>query len=149
MTLDEKCKLVIQKGYTYNPETGFVYGKKNNVITNIDNGYVRFQLHINNKKYNIRVHQFAWYYMYNECVKEIDHINGNRSDNKINNLRSVTRNQNMWNRKTAKGYHWNKKAQKYAAQIRINNKAIHLGLYNTEEEASQAYLKAKEIYHKI
>ena len=147
MELEEKCKLAIEQGYSYNAEKGLVYGKKNKLLTSNDRGYMRLQLYVNNKVYRIRGHQFAWYWFYKECVKEIDHINGNRSDNRICNLRSVTRQQNMWNKKNAKGYYFHKAAQKYAGQIRINTKAIHLGLFNTEEEARNAYLAAKEIYH--
>lgn len=149
MTTKEKCELAIQRGYYYDEKTGLIYNCKKQPITNRDNGYIRFQLKLNKKPYNIRGHQFAWYYVNKQCVEEIDHINGIRYDNRICNLRAVTKQQNQWNRTKAKGYHWHMLTQKYAAQIRINKKAIHLGLFNTEEEAQNAYLQAKEIYHKI
>jgi hypothetical protein len=149
MTVEEKCRLAIEKGYTYNPETGLIYNKKNKIIINKYDGYSRFQLHDGNKSYNLRGHQFAWYFIYKQAVNELDHINGIRDDNRICNLRSVNRQQNNWNRVNAKGYHWHKSSNKWAAQIRLNSKAFHLGLYNTEEEARNAYLQAKEKYHKI
>jgi len=105
MTPEEKCELAIERGYTYDTETGLIYNRfKKQPITNRDNGYIRFQLRLNKKPYNIRGHQFAWYYVNKQCVEEIDHINGIRYDNRICNLRSVTHQQNHWNRTKAKGY---------------------------------------------
>ena len=85
----------------------------------------------------------------NDPKKHIDHINGNTNDNSINNLRVVNHQQNQWNRTKAKGYYFNKNIEKYQAQIYLNNKNIHLGLFNTTEDARQAYLNAKLIYHQI
>jgi hypothetical protein len=82
-------------------------------------------------------------------VFELDHINGIRNDNRIENLRSVTRSQNQWNRLTAKGYYWDKSKNKYKAHIKFNDKRKFLGLFETEEEARNAYLAAKQIYHVI
>ena len=79
--------------------------------------------------------------------KQIDHINGNRSDNRLENLRIVNNQQNHFNQTKAKGY--SKRGNKFIAYIKINGKSIHLGCFNTEEEAHNAYLEAKEIYHKI
>lgn len=77
----------------------------------------------------------------------IDHINGNRLDNRVENLRITTHQGNNHNRTKAKGYYWNKQKNKYEAQIVLNGKHIRLGCYDTEEEARQAYLTAKPIYH--
>ena len=78
----------------------------------------------------------------------IDHVDGDKSNNRIENLRIVTNQQNQFNRKQAKGYSWHKKAKKWRAQIRINGKNNkYLGFFETEEEAREAYLKAKEMYH--
>ena len=55
----------------------------------------------------------------------------------INNLRLVNSQQNQLNRTTAKGYTYNKLAQKFQATIGINSRLIYLGLYDTEEEARQ------------
>ena len=150
MTREERCKLAIERGYTYDAETGFIYSRFGNHITNkyID-GYIQIKIQINKKVYQIKGHQFAWFLVNKECVEEIDHINGVRDDNRIVNLRSVSRNENQWNRTKAKGYTWRKRENKWQAQIKINKKDIYLGYYNTEQEARSAYLAAKEIYHKI
>lgn len=80
---------------------------------------------------------------------QIDHINGLRHDCRKCNLRIVTKQQNDWNRSKVKGYYWNKDAQKFQACIALSGKQFHLGLFNTEDEAHQAYLDAKKIYHVI
>jgi hypothetical protein len=79
----------------------------------------------------------------------IDHINGNTTDNRIQNLRNVTNQQNCFNRTKSKGYHWHKKDNKWHAQIKVNGKNIHLGRFVLEEDARQAYVNAKDIYHVI
>lgn len=80
---------------------------------------------------------------------QIDHINGNRLDNRKQNLRIVTNQENQWNQTKAKGYHWKKSRKKWEVQISLNNKDIYIGLYNTEEDARNAYLEAKKKYHII
>lgn len=80
---------------------------------------------------------------------QADHINHSTLDNQISNLRIVTCQQNDLNRKNTKGYYWNKRGKKYYARINVNGKVIHLGCFNTPEEAHSAYLKVKEKYHKI
>lgn len=150
MTREEKCLLAIERGYTYNPETGEIFNKFGKLISGLNGAkYVNIHFRFNKKRCNLLAHQFAWYLIYKECVLEIDHINGIRNDNKIYNLRSVTRNQNQWNKKTSKGFFFNKIRNKYQSQIYLNNKKIYLGLFNTEEEAKNAYLQAKEKYHII
>lgn len=151
MTREKKCEFLIKKGYTYNPETGFIFSRLKKQVTHKDkNGYIQFTTTISYRKcIAIFAHQFAWYWVNRECVEQIDHINGIKDDNRISNLRAVTQQQNQWNRTTAKGYCWCKSHKKWKTQIKINCKQINLGYYNTEQEARSAYLAAKEIYHKI
>ena len=78
---------------------------------------------------------------------EIDHINRQRDDNRIENLRLVTRKENAFNLKSSKGYY--KAHGKWRAQISIDNVSTHIGYYDTEAEARKAYLEAKEKYHII
>jgi hypothetical protein len=79
---------------------------------------------------------------------KIDHKNHNKLDNNISNLRVVTTQENNFNR-TAKGYSWCKPAKKWQAEITVNRKRIYLGLFKKEEDAHNAYLAAKKIYHVI
>ena len=80
---------------------------------------------------------------------EIDHINGNRADNRIENLRLVTRRENMLNQNNAKGYYWNKDREKWFAQIKVDGVQKFLGYFEKEEDARQAYLDAKKEFHTI
>ena len=77
----------------------------------------------------------------------IDHIDGDKLNNRIENLRIVTNQQNQFNQKKAKGYCWNKQHKKWMSRIKLNGKNKFLGLFETEEDAREAYLKSKEIYH--
>jgi len=85
----------------------------------------------------------------NNSKQHTDHIDGNRLNNSLNNLRIVNQQQNNWNQTKAKGYSWNKYNKKWVSKIRLNGKDIYLGCYDSESEAHTAYLKAKLIYHKI
>ena len=79
----------------------------------------------------------------------IDHINGTTTDNCITNLRNVTHQQNQWNQTKAKGYYRDKSKKKWVAQIKLNRKKIHLGYFDLEEDARNAYLEAKKVHHII
>lgn len=82
-----------------------------------------------------------------EKGKEIIHIDRNKYNNKLSNLRAVTRSENAFSRRKGKGYCWNKKARKWQAQIKEGGKCIHLGLFDKEEDALVAYLEAKASMH--
>ena len=150
MTREEKCLLAIERGVTYDPETGIIYGSKGEKITSKHkDGYIVKGLKIDYKRYALLGHHFAWYWVHKECVEFIDHINGIRDDNRICNLRKVTRQGNNFNKTTAKGYCWDKSRNKWSTHIMLNYKNIYLGRFDTEEEARNAYLEAKKIYHII
>jgi len=75
---------------------------------------------------------------------ETDHINHNGWDNRRCNLRAVTTAQNQWNSyKQYRGTSWDKRSQKWQAQIAHNGKQLHLGFFAAEQDARQAYIDAK------
>ena len=84
----------------------------------------------------------------NDLTIEVDHINRERLDNSLENLRLVSRQQQCFN-KGAKGCSFHKRDKKWYAQICVNQKQTHLGSFKTEQEAHQAYLDAKVLYHII
>lgn len=102
-----------------------------------------------------RLHRLIWLYVYGQLPKnQIDHINGNRADNRISNLRDVTNAENCQNFKkkitNTSGYTgvWLvKKSLNWRAEIWVNYKKISLGTYKTKEMARDAYIKAKKSYH--
>lgn len=149
MTREEKCKLAIERGFIYNPDNGLITGPSKKILNSKEtNGYLIIGLKHNDKHFTLRAHQFAWYYVNQECVDCIDHINGDKEDNRICNLRSVSKQKNTFNTK-AKGYYWNKNANKWKTQIGFNYKKIFIGYYDTEDEAKLAYIEAKNKYHII
>ena len=124
--------------------SGACAGKKAGSLNN--KGYALIWI---NKK-NYAAHRLAWFYVYGVWPTfEIDHINMVRHDNRICNLRSVSRQENQHNKKSTKGYHYVEKSNKWTAAITLNTKRIYLGTYDSESDAHQAYLDAKKIYHKL
>lgn len=78
--------------------------------------------------------------------KCVDHRNGNKLDNRRENLRACTHAQNSYNygkkpsnKSGFKGVHWHSQRKKWTAQISVDKKIRHLGLFNTPEEAAMAY----------
>ena len=82
----------------------------------------------------------------NDKSQMIDHINHDKTDNRVSNLRIVDNSMNQFNRLGVKGYAIRKNC--FDANIRINGKHIYLGSFKTEDDAHQAYLQAKEYYNK-
>lgn len=80
-------------------------------------------------------------------VGEIDHIDGDRLNNKLSNLRDVSRRENTCNKKLNRdgrlfGCHYWKQVGKWCASIRVNKVHKYLGCYDTEAEAHNAYVQA-------
>jgi len=91
-----------------------------------------------------KAHRLIWIYHYEDLkYSTIDHLNGNRSDNRIENLRNVTQKVNQQNRQFAKGYCWSKRAGQFQAQVERNGKKIWLGYYPSATLARDAYLQEK------
>lgn len=98
-------------------------------------------------------HRLAWFYVHGKWpAKEIDHINGNRSDNRIENLRDISHNENMMgfkkfscaNTSGYTGVYWEKRCGKWQAKTVVRRKQIHLGYFDDPKKASEvrdAYVK--------
>jgi len=119
-------------------------------------GYLFVVLCKNKKQKNFLIHRLiAIHFIDNPNNYEIvDHINGNRTDNSIVNLRWVTYSANNRNIKNTgkhmKGVYFNKATNKFKAQIKIDNKNKHLGYFNDELEAHNVYMKAyNEVMNKF
>ena len=100
-------------------------------------------------------HRLAWFYTNGEWPKsEVDHINRVRSDNRIENLREASARQNkhnyskpVTNTSGVKGVQLQKGRTRYRALIYVNYERIHLGMFDTLEEAAAAYAKASKELH--
>lgn len=104
---------------------------------------------------NHMAHRLAWLYVHGKWpAHEIDHIDGNRANNAIANLRDVTRSVNHENLRSARsdsahGFLGVSPFRKkwWKARITVNGKFQHLGTFRTPEEAHAAYLEAKRRLH--
>jgi hypothetical protein len=111
-------------------------------------------IHITINKKTYKAHRLAWLYVYGKWPdKNIDHINRNRSDNKICNLREVNVSENGWNVGIAsdntsgyKGVYWRKDDKKWAARIQVNGKRKYLGGFENSIQAANAYRIAEIEY---
>ena len=150
----------LQELLSYDPDTGIFTNLKSRGTAKIGSvagtknsiGYVCIQ--IDSKKY--LAHRLAWLYVHgNFPEKYLDHMNEIRDDNRIINLRLATNQENQHNRSSAKqdgtsgylGVGWHKQHGKWIARIQLNGRRKHLGLFNTAEEASKAYVTAKRKLH--
>ena len=155
LMLEDRLKIFIDKGFLYNPidgtittSNGLICDKKNN------KGYIQIGCYYKDNPgkghtITLKGHQLAYYITHRIVPNIIDHIDGNRNNNRIENLRNVTPLKNSYNKKDIKGFSYNKKNNNYQAYIDFDRKRKHLGCFNTKEEAHQAYLDAKKIYHII
>jgi hypothetical protein len=107
------------------------------------------QIKVNNVIYP--AHRLIWLF-HNGSINEnmqIDHINGIKDDNRIENLRLVTAQQNCFNRSrlNSKGYTWNKNVKKWQSSIFVDGKMKYLGLYTNEQDARNVYLANCKVHH--
>jgi hypothetical protein len=138
----------------YDAETGvftWIQSPRNNIPSgsiagSIDSkGYVRILY----KKKLYLGHWLAWFFVYNKWPdNELDHINGNPTDNRICNLRDVTRKQNMENKKVYKnsktgyaGVTWHSRDKKWNVRIGHYGKRISIGYFDNLDDAIQARIK--------
>jgi len=101
-------------------------------------------------------HRVAWLYVYGEWPKGvIDHIDGNKANNAIANLRDVTDKINAENTRRPRansksgylGVHWHEQNKKWVARIQVDKKNIHIGCFDDPQKAHEAYIEYKRKLH--
>jgi len=112
---------------------------------------------INIRKNMYFAHRLAWLYLHGEFPEKfIDHVNLDKRDNRISNLRLVNKAENQQNQVKAPAHNkstgllgasYNKNAKRFESGIKLNGKRKHLGFFATAEEAHYAYLVAKFQIH--
>lgn len=96
------------------------------------------------------------YLMFHGYLPEmLDHIDRDKSNNRIENLRPCTKNQNFYNAKISKrntsgvkGVSWNKTYKKWGAQIKVNYKPLWLGYFTSIKDAEKTVIAARKEHHK-
>lgn len=113
----------------------------------LKNGYV----HVSVNTVFFYVHRLVFLIHHGFIPERIDHINGIRDDNRIENLRAATQSQNLWNMKMrgsntsgVKGVHFCKKKKKWIAKFNMYYKTYYAGEFHTIKEAEAAVIKKRE-----
>jgi hypothetical protein len=126
-------------------------GREQSVPKCNNKGYIMYNVRTDSIRIKYSAHRIV-YLLHNPDMDQslqIDHINGIKTDNRIENLRTVTNQQNHFNRSTCKGFSWVPASQKFRADIGIGYEVLYLGLHETILDARAAYLRAKKKYHVI
>lgn len=150
----------IKSAFDYCPETGCLLWKpRPRVVAGqpagslYANGYVKIRF----KQSNYWAHRLVWFWHTGEWPsKEIDHLNGDRGDNRVENLRPASRPENRQNSISKQqrsgalaGAHFCTSTGRWRANITVAGKIHRLGRFDTPEEAHAAYLKAKAELHQF
>ena len=149
----------VKEYFDYCGKTGMLYAKKrqsNNAVLGKASGWQQpngyWRMSIKGKSY--QAHRLVWLYHNGKMpLNDIDHINGVKNDNRIENLRDISHKLNTQNRNRAARN--NKlgimgvtlKSGKYVASIWVNGKSKRLGAFDDLELAEFVYQEAKHLYH--
>lgn len=147
----------LKEQLNYNPETGVFTRLKtrrtDKIGTVAGGGHNAGYIAISVKSRPYLAHRLAWLYVHGFMPREIDHINGVKTDNRIANLRPVTRSQNNANAGASKRSRSGSRGVfkhpngKFRVQIKRGGKVLSLGYFETIDAASEAYRAASiEIY---
>lgn len=139
-------RAVLCEAFTYCARTGALARSGELVGKKSKTGYlvVTFQ------GKNYLAHRLIWHIVHGDVeLGHIDHINGDRADNRASNLRLVDRQRNAWNKKTSrskkipvKGIRQDSRNGRYRADIVVNGRCFNLGRFNSPEKAADAYRAA-------
>jgi hypothetical protein len=141
---------------TYDPLTGIITRLNSERVISLEDASEDYRrICLNSKQY--RPYRVIWLYLYGYLPEEIEHVNGDMSDNRLSNLREVTRRENTTNKRIRSdntsgfvGVSFSKDTCKYIAYIQdLNGKTINLGSFACKQEAidkrKEAEIKYK--YH--
>lgn len=162
--MSELTQQYLKDHFEYVPETGELFRTVildrwgNKALTRKSVGTLRsdgyLEVAINKRTY--KIHRLVFLYVTGKWPTEVDHINGDRADNRLINLRDVSKSVNMRNKKIHfnntsghPGVTWFTDTCQWRARVNFNGVRYSLGLFDTIEEAIAARMGAQRIlgYH--
>lgn len=151
----ELTQALLKELVSYDPDTGLFTrltgqnkGKEAGYLT--EDGYINVEI----LGVTYPAHRLAWFYMHGKWPKaDIDHKDRQRTNNIFDNLRDVSRSDNLFNRGMMKNntsgvrnVYWSKKRKKWVVNRNENNKRIYVAAFDSLEEAAE---EAKKYYGEI
>jgi len=149
--MDKDLDVDIENQIIKNKKTGRILKPSLTGSRKKNNTYYTIRVYRNGKRYGVKIHLIFFYKKYKYIPEQIDHIDRDKTNNHIDNLRACTRQLNSFNREKFKlrnnkpltsihksVYFAPKQKNKWVARIRINNKLIRLGSFSTEDIAGEA-----------
>ena len=141
----------LKRLFAYDAETGALTWRATGApaLTGVQHGYLCG--FVTDRR--LRAHRVIWKLMTGDEPRQVDHINGNRQDNRWSNLRDVAHQTNGQNQKKPVtntsgvcGVCWHRGARKWQARIRVNDRHIYLGVFDSMEEAVRVRKTAEREY---
>lgn len=147
--LDDLCAIRWKRNAAGGKHIGDLVG-----MSKLKSGHRNVFLNINKKLYGYSESNVVWFLAYGEWpLQEVDHMDGNPTNNLLKNLRLATRSEQCRNRISGKAGRVNKGVykrdygNKWSAQIWVDGKCKNLGTYDSEEEAIEVRMLATEMMH--
>lgn len=146
------CGDYFRERLTYDHDTGLLYRKSTGALASLNRQrYVAVSL----QHQLYAAHRVIWRMEISEDIPhEIDHIDGNKRNNRLCNLRAANHHQNGRNRGLTKantsgfkGVTWDRGMKRWKAQITVDWKNKIIGYYDDPKEAHAAYVEAAKVYH--
>lgn len=162
---DEELSSLLRNDLSYDEDTGHLkwktYKRRRNmdkpVGTEHSSGYLLFSTGVSGKVYSLRVHRVVWFLVHDEWPEHfVDHINRDRTDNRLANLRLASDTQNarnstlpITNKSGYRGVSWSAYHKKWVARIGLGgNNHKFLGYFGCPTVAALAYDSASREHHK-
>ena len=148
----KKCALTVfaaRAAIDYRPETGEFIRRSTGLPCDCDHTQGYKTVMVEGKSY--LAHRLAWFLVNGEWpADQLDHIDRDRANNRLSNLRPCTNQQNCWNMQRqpgssgVRGVHWDRQKCLWMATMRVEGKTKYLGRFKDIEDAAAAYSQAEK-----
>ena len=144
---------LLKQMFTYHQDGTLFYNKNGKKVIANPSKYNNYT-YVNIDRKPVKFHRIVYLYCHGYLPDCIDHINGIRHDNRIENLRPSTKQENCLNRTKSKNntsgfknVSWSKVGKKWTVQLKANNKYTNFGYYEDIELADLVAQEARNLYH--